>query len=68
MKLKFWEAFQIAHEVFKLLRATSSPSFYVHRDHFGVADVTVLVAAGREAWRVSHLAIQAFPNRTVEES
>jgi hypothetical protein len=62
-RLRLGESLLMSYEVFKIFRRGSHMLYYLHRNRYGVDDVTVFVGIGREAWRVSQLAVELYPDR-----
>ncbi len=60
-RLSLYESLVVAYNVFKDCRRGEGKIYFLHGDAFGVPNVAVLMAIGREAWRISHLAIEAWP-------
>lgn len=54
---------QFLYVCIKAYRVSNGRIGYVAVTTHGVPQVTVLVAMGREAWRLSHLAIEAIEAR-----
>lgn len=63
MKLGRIESMLTSYEVFRALRKGSHSIYYIHHDRYKVSEVAILVALGRESWRVSQIAIEAYPDR-----
>lgn len=53
----------MAVATYRALRKGSHELYYLHRDQFGVPDIVIFIGIGRESWRVSKLAVDAFPER-----
>ena len=65
--LGIFESLKIARAVFRVCRSRMPEIYYIHAERFGVPAVCALVAVGREAWRVSHIAIECHPGVTRRE-
>jgi len=60
--MKFFESLKMALSVYKTARQGGSHLYYFGlKDGYDVPQACVIVGMGREAWRVSHLAINAWP-------
>lgn len=59
--MNFLRAIYFGWKCFQFYRDTEEHSLnYFGIETFGVASTAVVFARGREAWRVSHLAIEAY--------
>ena len=64
-KTPFWDALIIALAIFRALRSGHTP-VYLHRENYGVADSAVLVAVGRDAFFLSHFAIEFAAKNSIQ--